>query len=484
MFSTSAARLASSPGSTAKRTAVPASGGGLWWLWDLPDPPPDPMYSATDDAMDASRAPIGSPVAASTLRARTYRPSAPSIAYSKSSSTKSSWHAVVYASRGFPATGSAFTLGLFSAVASSYPRCAPVRYGRVDIHAGSAGKSTPSLRGGLSPAIRARMSSAIVGVRGGAGAGVVGAVVRRSDCILADPTSPSGSTGPPPSGRSSSAAERRWVMVRIPTDAPGVEGAASASVSLASGLVLNEKFPKGPRRVVSTLRPALSALALISRFGEGTPYPSSSSSSIVASPPLEVPKVVGNESPPIVTAADSPGARVTAASTSGSDAIFATTARYLSTSLAPVALRSSYARRNAAGSGARSVSVRWVCVVATFVTSYGEIILPSIATDAVASPSAPLPSPMRRSTTRRPTSERRRSVSSGSGGDLEVIATWPFDGLEVCAWATFRSPSVARPATPSCVVATVAAARSFEFFAPFFISAQRGYKFGTVFQLL
>mmetsp|Transcript_8291 Transcript_8291/g.37553 ORF Transcript_8291/g.37553 Transcript_8291/m.37553 type:complete len:275 (+) Transcript_8291:4894-5718(+) len=274
------------------------------------------------------------------------------------------------------------------------------------------------------------MSSAIVGVRGGAGRGGVGAVVRCGERILADP--PSGSTGP--SVRSSSGAECDWVMVRIPTDAPGVKGAASVSVSLASGLVLNEKFPKGPRRVVSTLRPALSALALISRLGEGTPYPSSSSSSsIVASPPLEVPKVVGNESPPIITAADSPGARVTAASTSGSDAIFATTARYLSTSLAPVALRASYARRNAAGSGARSVSVRWVCVVATFVTSYGEIILPSIATDAVASPSAPLPSPMRRSTTRRPTSERRRSVSSGSGGDLEVIATWPFDGLEVRA---------------------------------------------------
>ena len=320
------------------------------------------------------------------------------------------------------------------------------------------------------------MSSAIVGVRGGVGVGGVGGVVVRcSERILADPTS--GSTGP-----SSSAAECRWVMVRIPTDAPGVKGAASAaSVSLASGLVLNEKFPKGPRRVVSTLRPALSALALISRFGEGTPYPSSSSSSIVASPPLEVPKVVGNESPPIVTAADSPGARVTAASTSGSDAIFATTARYLSTSLAPVALRASYARRNAAGSGARSVSVRWVCVVATFVTSYGEIILPSIATDAVASPSAPLPSPMRRSTTRRPTSERRRSVSSGSGGDLEVIATWPFDGLEVCAWATFRSPSAARRATPSCVVATGARRARVLNFSP--VLARSAVVFGTVFQL-
>ena len=242
----------------------------------------------------------------------------------------------------------------------------------------------------------------------------------------------------------------------MPTDAPGVSGpGVPVASSLASGLVLNEKCSMG-RCVVSTLRPALSARWLISRFmvGDGTSTWSSSSSwSIAASdaPPPEDPAVVGKDSPPpVVVSKVSPGRRVTAASTCGSAAIFATTARNLSTSPAPVPLRDSYARLNASGSGVRSVSVRWVCVVATLVTSYGEIILPSMATDAVASPSAPRPSPMPRSTTRRPTSERRRSVSSGSGGDLEVIAIH----TEAPGWVWFLNPgfcSGSREETPSCV---------------------------------
>jgi hypothetical protein len=159
---------------------------------------------------------------------------------------------------------------------------------------------------------------------------------------------------------------------------------------------------------------------------DATPAPREKSKSAVSSPVVSelasivAPRGVGRRSSPrAAPPSSSPPSTLTAARTSSSATTLASTARYLSTSEAcPARFSRSYAVANASGSRARSLSVFCACAVATFVTSYGEIILLSIATDAVASPSAPRPSPIPSSVVSLATSARSFSTSSASGAFL------------------------------------------------------------------
>ena len=239
---------------------------------------------------------ISSPVSA--RRATTNRPSTPSAAYSKSSTTSSSWHAAEYSRRGLPGVTNA----------RGAPRCAPVRYGLRRVHSGRRGKSTPSARRrrGASPSSSSAAARPESSETSESRRAPPMSSARTRARVSATANAPSSASFESP--RSKSSPIRR----RAPR---GAEGSAARgpgdAASLASGLVWNEN-PSTGRDETSALVTSDTAACSDAAYALGDAAAAASDS-------------------------ETRGA-VTAASRSGSPAIFATTARYLSTSLTRIAL--------------------------------------------------------------------------------------------------------------------------------------------------